>query len=156
MHTDVLKLACLNEYEAVDYSKPADGQHNSTQDNVYYSSIPSQERVTSTAAIALPHNSNKEQQLIKNLANPLAYEFFFFAGSIEVVCLLFAGMSYFYKYVDPNLLSPSFTSDLRVDQDVPKDGRENRSLMRERESPPPPYYGDDMMATSDVDDTSQP
>ena len=85
-----------------------------------------------------------------------AYEFFFFAGSIEVVCLLFAGMSYFYKYVDPNLLSPSFTSDLRVDQDVPKDGRENRSLMRERESPPPPYYGDDMMATSDVDDTSQP
>ena len=71
LHTDVLKLACLNEYEAVDYSKPADGQHNSTQDNVYYSSIPSQERVTSTAAIALPHNSNKEQQLIKNLANPL-------------------------------------------------------------------------------------
>lgn len=82
-----------------------------------------------------------------------AYEFFFFAASIEVVCLLFAGMSYFYKYVDPSLLSPSFTAtDLRTDQDSPKDGRENRALMKERESPPPPYYGDDTMATSDVDD----
>ena len=103
-----------------------------------------------------------------------AYEFLvFFAGSIESsVCESSAEgkrestwhVRYFYKYVDPNWgLSPSFTSDLRVDQvnevlfcNVPKDGRENRSLMRERESPPPPYYGDDMMATSDVDDTSQP
>ena len=62
-------------------------------------------------------------------------------------------MSYFYKYVDPSLLSPSFTAtDLRVDQDGLKNGRENRPLVRERESPPPPYYGDDTMATSDVDD----
>ena len=42
-----------------------------------------------------------------------AYEFFFFAGSIEV-CLpqLFAGMSYFYKYVDPNLSRHRCISEL--------------------------------------------
>ena len=70
------------------------------------------------------------------------------------MCVLFAIMSYFYKYVDPNLLSPSFTADLRIHQNDPKDGKETRSLMGEKDSPPP-YYSSDV-ADSDVDTAPLP
>ncbi|XP_019854584.1 PREDICTED: solute carrier family 15 member 2 isoform X2 [Amphimedon queenslandica] len=40
-----------------------------------------------------------------------AYEFFFFAAAIEISCIVFVIMSYFYKYVDPSTLLVSSDKD---------------------------------------------
>lgn len=83
-----------------------------------------------------------------------AFEFIFFAAAIEVIAVIFGIMSYFYKYVDPSTLSPSFTKDLTVDEEGGGGGgmgesSETKSLVPEKE--PTPFYNSDHVIESDVD-----
>lgn len=63
-------------------------------------------------------------------------------------------MSYFYTYVDPSELSPSFSPDLRIKEDGVKDGTETRGLVPEND--PPNYYSGEYTAESDVDSSLPP
>lgn len=65
--------------------------------------------------------------------HPQSIEFFFFAALIFGVTIIFAIMSFFYKYVDPAQLSHSDQSDTSTDSGGPID--ESSALVMDRSQP---------------------
>ena len=84
-----------------------------------------------------------------------AHEFFFFAAAIVAVCILFAVMSYFYKYIDPAKLLANQTD---YNPKFEESGGNNASVIPEN-SPliyRSPYNGDENVMSDFEPETHTP